>query len=182
MTHKGTQTLTTPRLTLRRFYETDAEQMYENWAKDPQVTRFLTWDPHESPAGTRQLLTEWCTNYEQPDYYNWVILLEGQAVGNISVVRSSDAHEQMELGYCLGHAFWNRGIMTEAVQAVTDFLFEQVGAHRLEIWHATGNPASGKVAQKCGFTFEGVRRQAWKQGDVFWDLATYAILREEWKK
>ena len=46
LNHKGTATLTTPRLTLRRFEIADAQAMFDNWANDPRVTRHLTWRPH----------------------------------------------------------------------------------------------------------------------------------------
>ena len=59
LTHQGTQTLHTPRLTLDRFSPEDARAMYDGWASDPQVTRFLTWPPHTSPELTRPLLESW---------------------------------------------------------------------------------------------------------------------------
>ena len=50
MRHTGTPELETDRLLLRRLLPQDAPQMYENWANDPAVTRFLRWEPHKSPA------------------------------------------------------------------------------------------------------------------------------------
>ena len=55
MRHTGTITLETPRLILRRFAAGDAAAMYRNWASDPEVTRFLTWPPHESLAVSEHL-------------------------------------------------------------------------------------------------------------------------------
>lgn len=109
LAHKGTQILQTARLTLRRFTVDDAESMYSNWASDERVTRYLTWRPHESPAATRQLLEQWCAMYEQPDKYNWAIEYKGEPIGNISVVRCDDKSERVDLGYCMGCAYWNRG-------------------------------------------------------------------------
>ena len=51
MRHTGTQTIATERLTLRRFTMEDAENMYYNWACDPEVTKYLTWQPHKSVDG-----------------------------------------------------------------------------------------------------------------------------------
>ena len=78
LTHKGTQTIITQRLTLRRFQVDDAQAMFDTWANDERVTRFLTWVPHESPELTKQLLESWCASYENPNYYNWVIEFEGK--------------------------------------------------------------------------------------------------------
>ncbi|GEM_PF-6663323 len=60
ITNKGTQTIQTERLKLRRFTVDDAQAMFDNWANDPRVTRYLTWSPHESPEATKQLLERWC--------------------------------------------------------------------------------------------------------------------------
>lgn len=59
LAQQGTQTLTTERLILRRFTTDDAEDMYQNWANDPEVTKFLTFEPHPSADATRELLALW---------------------------------------------------------------------------------------------------------------------------
>lgn len=183
ITHRGTQTIHTERLILRRFTVSDAQEMFDNWASDKRVTKYLTWQPHESPEFTKQLLSEWCKAYENMNIYNWVIELGGKAVGNISVVRFSDKSEYAELGYCLGHDYWGRGIMTEAAKAVIDYLFEQIGVNRVGISHAVKNPASGRVARKCGLTYEGTKREYFKTGcGEFLDISDYGILKREWKK
>ena len=88
MNHKGTIKLETERLILRKFTVEDAEAMYENWASEEEVTKFLTWPPHANAELTKCLLTNWGENYEKPDYYNWVIELKatGEIIGNSSVV------------------------------------------------------------------------------------------------
>lgn len=183
LTHKGTQTILTERLTLRKFTVQDAQAMFSNWANDETVTRFLTWLPHESVDATRQLLELWCADYEKPNTYNWLIVYQGTPIGNISVVRSSEQSEYAELGYCMGCAYWNKGIMTEAAKAVIDYLFAEVGINRIQISHAVKNPASGRVAQKCGLTFEGTKREYFKAiNGEFLDIADYSILRSEWKQ
>lgn len=181
--HKGTQTIHTERLTLRKFTVDDWAAMFENWASDEKVTRYLTWRPHESPEATKQLLELWCAAYENPNTYNWVIEYEGTPVGNISVVRLSEKCEYAELGYCMGYAYWNKGFMSEAAKAVIDFLFSEVGLHRVEISHAVKNPASGRVARKCGLTFEGTKRECFKTwAGEFLDISYYGIVRSEWEK
>ena len=181
LTQKGTQTLTTARLTLRRFTPEDAEAMYETWANDERVTRYLTWEPHRSPAETRQLLECWRTAYDDPRTYNWAMEFEGHLIGNVSVVHLDEQSEYADLGYCMGYAYWNRGLMTEAVKAVIDYLFEEVGVNRVGIVHATKNPASGRVAQKCGGTYEGTKREYYKRHGEFLDIAEYGILRSDWE-
>ena len=183
LTHQGTKVLHTPRLTLRRFTMQDALPMFETWANDPRVTRFLTWEPHGTPQVTRQLLAQWCADYEKPDNYNWAMELDGRLIGSIGVVRMDEKSERVDLGYCMAYDCWNQGLMREAARAVIDYLFGQVGIHRLTICHAVKNPASGRVAQKCGLTYEGTMREFEKSAEgEFLDIAWYGIVRSEWEK
>lgn len=183
LTHKGTQTITTARLVLRRFTPEDAQAMFDTWANDERVTRFLTWDPHGTPELTRKLLDLWCGEYEHDNCYNWAMELDGQIIGNISVVRICERSEYADLGYCMGYDYWGRGLMTEAARAVIDYLFANVGVNRISIGHAVGNPASGRVAQKCGLTYEGTKREFFKaRNGEFLDISEYSILRSEWEK
>lgn len=182
MTHKGTKSLKTERLILRKFKVNDYNDMFSNWASDENVTRFLTWAPHESPQATKQLLEGWRAAYENDNTYNWAMEFEGEVIGGISVVRLSEKCEYAELGYCMSRKFWNKGLMTEAARAVIDFLFSEVGAHRVTIAHAVKNPASGRVAQKCGLTYEGTKRESFKSSTgEFLDIAYYGILKQEWQ-
>lgn len=157
ITHKGTQTIHTERFVLRRFTVDDAQAMFENWANDKRVTKYLTWSPHESPEQTKQLLELWCAAYENPNTYMWAIEYDGTPIGSIRVVRLSEECEYADLGYCMGYAHWNKGFMPEIVKAVIDYLFAEIGVNRIGISHAIKNPASGRVAQKCGLTFEGIK-------------------------
>lgn len=70
--------------------------------------------------------------------------------------------------------------MTEALKAVINYLFEEVGMNRIEARHNTLNPASGRVMQKSGMKFEGIMRQIKvnKYGE-FYDLAVYSILKSD---
>ena len=69
----GTKTIETPRLLLRRFTIDDAEDMYHNWASDPEVTRYLTWPTHADVETTRALLEDWVAKYADGAWFNWAI-------------------------------------------------------------------------------------------------------------
>ena len=89
MRHAGTQPLETDRLLLRRLLPEDAEQMYANWASDPQVTRFLRWEPHKNALETLGLLAAWATLYPNPDYYQWAM---------VEKASGQDRHRQQPAG------------------------------------------------------------------------------------
>ena len=75
MNHIGTREIATERLTLRRFEIEDAENMFYNWANDPEVTKYLTWPAHESVDTTETILKEWISKYDEKDFYQWAIEL-----------------------------------------------------------------------------------------------------------
>ena len=169
MRHAGTQPLETDRLLLRRLLPEDAEQMYANWASDPQVTRFLRWEPHKNALETLGLLAAWATLYPNPDYYQWAMVekASGQVLGSISIVNSLPGEPQQktqwpgldlsdgiwEPGYCIGRSWWNKGLTTEALKSVVEYWFENTDSNWLSCCHAKANPASGRVMEKAGFMY-----------------------------
>lgn len=181
MQHHGTKDITTARLLLRPFRIEDASAMFANWASDPEVTRFLTWPTHSSIDVSRMVLSDWVSHYSEPDYYQWAIvpLETGEPIGSIAVVNHDDRIGKAEIGYCIGRAWWRKGIMTEALQSVMDYLFDVEGYQRIESRHDPRNPNSGAVMRKCGMKFEGTLRQSdWNNQGVC-DASWYALLKHE---
>ncbi len=182
MNHRGTTTLATQRLILRRAASEDAEAGFANYASDPEVTRYLTWSAYESVEPYRQYLFGEIENYPQADHYSWLIELKGVGVvGAIAFVQVDESTETLDIGYVLGRKWWNQGMMTEAFLEVMRFGFEEVGANRITGRHDVRNPRSGRVMQKCGMTYEGTLRQAARGNDGVVDICHYSILASEWR-
>ncbi len=178
----GTKTIETERLILRRYVVTDAEDMFQNWAGDPEVTKFLSWPTHRSAEFTRELLSKWVSFYEDGKTYNWGITLKGEdhVIGNIAVVEREERTCSYEVGYCLGKAFWGRGIMPEALKAVIQYLFKgEPDLNRIIATHDIRNKKSGRVMQKAGMHFDGVLRASKKNNQGLHDTAYYSILRSD---
>ena len=182
MKNKGTKTIETDRLILRRFCMDDAEGMYANWASDSEVTRFLTWPVHADVNVTRTLLEGWIHNYEEDTTYNWVMELKNthEVIGNISVVKLREDIAAADMGYCMGKAWWGMGFMPEALCAVIGYLFSEVGLNRIAACHDVNNPKSGRVMEKAGMKVEGIWRGAGKNNLGVCDEVWHSILREEW--
>ena len=183
MEHKGTVLLETERLILRQFVPEDAAAMFRNWANDPAVTKYLTWNVHPDPAATENVLRAWAAQYERPDYYQWAIVPKavGEPVGSIGAVAVHDDTEQLEAGYCIGQAWWHKGIMSETFAAVIRFWFEQVKANRIEAIHHAENTRSGDVMRRCGLSYEGTLRQRCRKGSGnLYDVCIYSILAEQY--
>ena len=183
LTHKGTQTLCTKRLVLRRFTADDAEAMYQNWATDEETVKFLRWDTYKEIESLKAFLAKCISEYENIEYYHWVIEVDGIIVGTINLHDIETKKERCELGYCIGSRWWNKEIVTEAARAVIAFAFTELNASKVCAYHDTANPASGRVMQKCGMKQEGLLREHSIQKDgTRSDLAVYGILKSEWRE
>ena len=182
LTHKGTKKIATNRLVLRRFSVADAQTVYSNWANDDRVTKYLTWETHDCVEVTKRVLQEWQENYKKDDCYHWGIEFEGKLIGSIGVVEISDKHSRGVIGYCIGFDYWNKGIVTEALQAVMDYMFSEVNMNKLFAYHDVENPGSGRVMEKCGMVQEGVLREDMLRRDgSYGDMRMLGILRREWE-
>lgn len=180
--HNGTIILETERLILRQFSVDDAEDMFSNWANDEEVTKYMTWLPHQDIKVTKGLLNSWVNGYNSLENYNWAIVPKnyGKVVGSISVVEISNTMERCEVGYCLSKSYWNQGIMTESLTAIIKYLFNEIGFNRIQATHNIANVASGKVMLKSGMIYEGKLSKYNKSNKgIFIDCSIYSIIKED---
>lgn len=182
MEHLGTKKLETPRLILRPFRLTDAKAMYQNWANDKEVTKYLTWPCHSSIQVSENILTDWISQYDNRAYYQWAIELKemGEPIGSIGVVKQKEDIHMVHIGYCIGQKWWRKGITSEALNALISFFFREAGVNRIESRHDPNNPNSGKVMIKCGMKYEGTMRKADLNNQGICDYSMYSILAEDY--
>ncbi len=183
MEHKGAICLETDRLILRPFKIEDAEEVFNNWASDDEVTKYLTWPTHSSVEMSRSYM-EFCINgYNEKNVYQWGMELKNshELIGNISVVKIIDEIDSVELGWVIGRKWWGNGYTAEAAERLLEFFFTEVSVNRICAGHDIDNPNSGRVMQKIGMKYEGTLRQSGKNNQGIVDMANYSVLREEWK-
>ena len=134
MNHKGTVTLETERLILRRFTISDADAMFRNWASDDEVTKYLTWPTHTDVSVSQTVIGSWIELYQKPEHYSWAIILKeiGEPIGSIAAVEQRDDTNMVHIGYCIGRKWWHKGYTSEALKELIRFFFEEVGANRIE--------------------------------------------------
>jgi len=120
LTQKGTQIINTDRLLLRRFRCDYAYDMFKNWVNDREVTKFLTWKPHNNVEGTKKIIEQWVNEYEHNNIYNWAIEVKktGEVIGGISIVKLDENNYSCEIGYCMSRKYWSKGIMSESLKVV----------------------------------------------------------------
>lgn len=188
MNHKGTTILETERLILRRFTLNDLEQIYYNCWSDFEVWKWTSYKPMhcvEDVINCAKMFTEqWLGAYDRPNRYSWAIQLKSskEVIGRLFGMHPDDQLGQVELAYEIGQKWWNKGLMTEAVKAVIDFFFNEVGCNRIYSYHASENIASGEVMKKCGMIYEGTMRQDCKCNNGLFDKVNYAILSDDYFK
>ena len=173
-------TIETERLLLRRMLVGDCYDMYE-YAKDPEVTKYLTWSPHPTVDYTKEYLAHLSHHYRLGDFYDWALILkeENKMIGTCGFTRFHFPHDAAEVGYVINPAYRGRGLAPEALLAVMSFGFEKIGLHRIEAKYIEGNEASRRLMERVGMTFEGYARESMKIKGQFRTIGTCAILREE---
>ena len=104
--------------------------------------------------------------------------LDSSGTGCVSLGVNKQNH-WAELGYWIGKPYWSKGYCTEAAGALLDYGFKVLELNRIQARHLVSNPASGRVMQKLGMSYEGTLRQVVFLRGSYEDLAGYAILRDE---
>ncbi|MCL2148139.1 MAG: GNAT family N-acetyltransferase [Methanomassiliicoccaceae archaeon] len=143
----------TPRLCLRRFEVSDAPEAYDRWMSDSDVTEFLTWDPHGSPEESERVILAWVQAYALGTL-DWCISLrqDHAPVGSITAVQDFPGRGYCELGYCIAKDMWGKGYMTEAVRAVTGFIFQDARYDWVQARCDAENHGSRRCLEKSGYT------------------------------
>jgi ribosomal-protein-alanine N-acetyltransferase len=184
--HTGTLKIETDRLILRQLWFDDAVPMFQNWAGDPEVTRFLSWPPYKDVHGVLKFISKVNNEYIGNRKYLWAICLKGkngtpsELIGTIGVHNLKDEVKDGEVGYVIGRKWWGRGFVPEALRAVIEFMFERVGLESLRAFHDTNNPNSGWVMEKCGMKYDGTLRHYARNNTGICNVAAYSILKSEW--
>ena len=177
---KNKPLLITERLTLRKPKIEDIEPMFTNWASDPEVTKYLTWLPHESTEITKIIVNRWLEEEKDPKTVRYIITLKGsdEPLGSIDVVDYVDGVP--EIGYCISRKVWNKGYMTEACMAFIEYLFD-LGHNKVIIEAQVENIASNRVIEKCGFKFTHTEHKEQNSSLKPWpiDVNWYEITKEQ---
>lgn len=103
---------------------------------------------------------------------------DGQLIGVIGLFGKPEFPQKEEVGYWLARDFWGRGIMKKALQVVTNIAVEKYEIIRLEAPTFAFNLHSQKVAEKCGYQFEGTLRKALYKDGIYFDCRMYAYVKE----
>ncbi len=172
--------LETKRLRLRSVSRRDARDIYA-YASDPEVARYVLWEPHRSLSDTRAYIRYVRSLARRGLPSSWAVedRASGRVIGTVGFMWYAESSRSAEVGYSFSRDFWNQGIATEALRAVIASAFASLPLNRIEAQHDLRNPASGRVMLKCGMRQEGILRQRIMNKGEYVDVALYAVLRQD---
>jgi RimJ/RimL family protein N-acetyltransferase len=149
----------TERLVLRIPTLADAESIFNTYTQDPEVTRHLPWQPHEFVGQSRDFLAGCVEAWQGDTRFPYIITELGQdhAIGMIELRLDRFI---ADVGYALGRAYWSKGYMTEALQALIEWWKEEPSLYRLYAGCDVDNIGSARVMEKAGMQREGRLRRA----------------------
>lgn len=176
-------TLETDRLLLRPLTHADVPSI-QAAASVRAVADTMISIPHPYPADeAERYVSRQIAAFEARSSTSFAIehKSEKSFCGVIEIRAIEPEHSQAELSFWLAVEHWGNGYMSEALQPVLHFGFEEWNLNRLYAYHMIRNPASGRVLQKNGFTQEGVLRQRVRKWGVFEDAKLWAMLRQDWQ-
>ena len=151
--------LETGRLILRRLDPADARDLFA-YASDPEMTHWVSWEPHPSIDESKAVLAQIIAECEQGKRAQWAIVdkRDRKMIGMVGFNRWRQEEQALEIGFSIARRHWGQGLMTEAVRAVLRFGFRELGVDRIVAKHASLNPAAGRVMAKAGMQCEGAKQ------------------------
>ncbi|MFD1448456.1 GNAT family N-acetyltransferase [Oceanobacillus profundus] len=181
-TYSDLPKIETERLILRKITKQDVPDMYA-YCSDPEVTRFVTWNPHQSLADTEAFVEFILKNYKKKSLAPWGMEYKktGKIIGTVDLASWNPTHQSAEIAYCIHQDYWGCGLTTEAAKSVTAFGFSNMDLIRIQARCFVANIGSERVMEKLGMTFEGIIRKGMLVKGKHEDLKLYSILKEEFE-
>ncbi len=157
--------LTTNRLILRPWEESDAENLYK-YASDPEVGPVAGWPVHTSVENSLEIIR---TVFSAPGTYALCLKEDNKAIGSIGLMIGQQSNiglpdNEAEIGYWIGAPFWGKGLIPEAVMEIIRYAFDELKLDALWCGYFDGNEKSKRVQEKCGFKYHHTNK------DVYWQL------------
>ena len=148
----------TSRLQLRRPLAEDSKAIFEAYAQDPAVTRYLVWRPHQSIQTTSEFIGQCLDRWSSGSAFPYVITGKNnnQAIGMLEIRPDSF---KASMGYVLARAYWGQGFMPEAVREIVRLLLSDPSMYRVEAFCDVENAASARTLEKAGMRREGIMRR-----------------------
>lgn len=170
------------RVRLRHIENADINSLYDIFS-DSEALRCWGSPPFAERADAVNYLADINANFEKKTLFQWGISLkpDDKIIGTTTLFHLDEKNRRAEIGYALNREFWGKGYVTEALNSVFRFAFDELNLHRIEADVDPRNNASIKILEKFGFQKEGYLRERWFSGDEIQDAFFYGLLKSDWK-
>lgn len=174
--------LTTTRLRLRPWRETDAPTLYQ-YAKNPSIGPIAGWPVHTSVENSLEIIRAVLSAAET---YAVTRKDEDEAIGSVGLMIGEQSNlripaDEAEIGYWIAEPYWGQGLIPEAVQELMRYAFDELGMKALWCGWFDGNEKSKRVGEKCGFRHQRTEERDWPLIDARKTQHVSRISREEWR-
>ena len=167
----GTAELWTERLILRRYRPEDAEPLHQYLGTDPAMSQYSGWNPYATLETAQETVHRFIAGYVDKHIYSWVIDCDDVVVGTIGAYDYRD--DRIEVGFSIVKAWHGRGLATEALQKVLEYLTENEGIPCVTAWCASENIGSRRVLEKAGMRLVRIEKGGLSVGNRLYDKLTY---------
>ncbi|MBL8151880.1 MAG: GNAT family N-acetyltransferase [Blastocatellia bacterium] len=155
---KPPERLVTQRLNLRIPSSEDAEAIFKTYAQDDEVTKYLIWKPHQNIEQTQEFLQRCLTVWKEALAYPWIIE-EKNSLKLLGMIETHIEDYKADIGYVLARKYWGQGYMTEAAEAVVNYLKSLDQIYRVWAVCDVENLASARLLEKIGMQREGILKR-----------------------
>jgi RimJ/RimL family protein N-acetyltransferase len=183
MTDVGFTELAAERVVVRRFTPADLPA-FAAYRSDPEIARYQSWEsPFPVERAERMLAELAATHPDTPgEWYQFAVALRGsgELIGDCAAHTLAADPRQAEIGFTFAPASQGRGYATEAVRRLLEYLFRELGKHRVSANCDDRNVRSAALLRRVGMRREGLLVEStWAKGEWTND-ELYAVLRREW--
>ncbi|CAM4407588.1 GNAT family protein [Paenibacillus phoenicis] len=175
--------LETERFVLRRLTTKDAADLFHYFSND-EVTKYYDLDRFVELREAEELIQKWNSRYLEKRGFRWAITVKAESdrvIGTCGFHNWSKEHYKAEVGYELNPDYWRQGVMTEVLQEILRFGFEDLGLNRIEAYIDPDNIRSRYLLEKTGFHEEGYLKETFFEKNQFVDAVVFALLKKQYE-
>ena len=172
------------RLLLRPLNEDDVDAIFE-YCADPEVSKFTTWQTHQTKQDSMVLVEYALGNYKIGISAPYGIALKNnpkKIIGTVGWFWNTKPHKSIEIAYALARPFWGQGLMVEAAKVLINEALNKNDIHRISSRCISENMSSQRVMEKLGMRHEGTLRQSMLVKGKFVDITHLSMTRQDWEE
>jgi ribosomal-protein-serine acetyltransferase len=172
-----------PGIELRLFQLSDAEPIFAVVERNRAYLReWLPWvDVTASPEDLRRFIAKVQEQFAAGRGPQCGIWVDGGFAGSVGCHPIDWANRSCSIGYWIGQRHRGKGVVTRCCESLLDYLFEDLGLHRVSIQCGVGNLRSSAIPERLGFTREGITRDGEWVNDRWLDLVGWGMLEHDWR-